>query len=74
MGLKVAHVTKRFAEKVAVNDISFEMEKPGIFGLLGTNGAGKTTTTFCRGVLVCQHVQCYEKRFRKDYLERKRGS
>ena len=44
MGLKVAHVTKRFAEKVAVNDISFEMEKPGIFGLLGTNGAGKTTT------------------------------
>ena len=30
-------------QKIAVNDTSFKIEKPGVFGLLGTNGAGKTT-------------------------------
>lgn len=44
MGLIVKNVTKRFEEKVAVDSISFEINKPGVFGLLGTNGAGKTTT------------------------------
>lgn len=44
MGLKVADVTKRFIDKIAVDKISFEINSPGVFGLLGTNGAGKTTT------------------------------
>jgi len=44
MGLIVKNVTKAFEEKVAVDSISFEINKPGVFGLLGTNGAGKTTT------------------------------
>ena len=44
MGLKVEKVTKHFGEKLAVDNITFEMDKPGVFGLLGTNGAGKTTT------------------------------
>lgn len=44
MGLKIENVNKRFGDKVAVDNISFEMSKPGVFGLLGTNGAGKTTT------------------------------
>ena len=44
MGLKVEKVNKHFGEKLAVDNISFEMDKPGVFGLLGTNGAGKTTT------------------------------
>lgn len=44
MGLKIENVKKSFIDKIAVDNISFEMNKPGIFGLLGTNGAGKTTT------------------------------
>lgn len=44
MSLKVDHLTKTFGEKVAVDNISFEMNEPGVFGLIGTNGAGKTTT------------------------------
>ena len=44
MGLKVQNVSKTFGEKLAVDNISFEVDKPGVFGLLGTNGAGKTTT------------------------------
>lgn len=44
MALDVSKVVKKFGSKMAVNNISFQIEKPGIFGLLGTNGAGKTTT------------------------------
>jgi len=44
MGLMVSGVTKKFGENTAVNKLSFSLEEPGVFGLLGTNGAGKTTT------------------------------
>lgn len=44
MSLRVQNLTKTFDGKVAVDDISFEMAEPGVFGLIGTNGAGKTTT------------------------------
>ena len=44
MGLKLENVSKTFIGKKAVQDISFEVNKPGVFGLLGTNGAGKTNT------------------------------
>lgn len=44
MSLKVERLTKTFGEKVAVDNITFEMNEPGVFGLIGTNGAGKTTT------------------------------
>lgn len=44
MGLIVNELTKKFGEKTAVDHLSFSMESPGVFGLLGTNGAGKTTT------------------------------
>jgi ABC-2 type transport system ATP-binding protein len=37
-------LTKRYGSALAVNDISFTVERGEIFGLLGPNGAGKTTT------------------------------
>ena len=44
MGLVVQNVKKSYGDKTVVDGISFEMNHPGVFGLLGTNGAGKTTT------------------------------
>ena len=44
MGLEVKEVNKNFGTKCAVDNLSFTIDKPGAFGLLGTNGAGKTTT------------------------------
>ena len=42
--IKVQGLTKRYARTVAVDNISFEVEKGQIVGFLGPNGAGKTTT------------------------------
>ena len=42
--IKVDGLTKRYARAVAVDNISFEVEKGEIVGFLGRNGAGKTTT------------------------------
>jgi len=44
MSLSVKNITKSFGDNTAVDDLSFEMSSPGVFGLIGTNGAGKTTT------------------------------
>src|SRR5271156_1595673 len=42
--IKVEGLTKRYARKIAVDNISFEVAKGQIVGFLGPNGAGKTTT------------------------------
>ena len=42
--IEVDHLTKSYGKNVAVNDISFKVEKGEILGFLGPNGAGKTTT------------------------------
>ena len=44
MSLVLKNVSKSFVGKKAVDNISLELSKPGVYGLLGTNGAGKTTT------------------------------
>ena len=43
MILKAIHVTKKFGELKAVNDLSFEVQQGQIFGIAGPNGAGKST-------------------------------
>src|SRR3954464_1386572 len=42
--IKVEGLTKRYARTIAVDNISFEVQKGQIVGFLGPNGAGKTTT------------------------------
>ena len=44
MSLAVKNLTKKYGDKVVVDDLSFEINQPGVYALLGTNGAGKTTT------------------------------
>jgi ABC-2 type transport system ATP-binding protein len=42
--LVLEHVTKRYGEFTAVNDLSLQVRPGRVFGLIGPNGAGKTTT------------------------------
>ncbi|HEU6447122.1 MAG TPA: ABC transporter ATP-binding protein [Verrucomicrobiae bacterium] len=42
--IEVSHLTKRYAGRAAVSDISFSVARGEIVGLLGPNGAGKSTT------------------------------
>ena len=44
MSLEVKDLQKKYGEKTVVDHLSFRMDKPGVYALLGTNGAGKTTS------------------------------
>jgi ABC-2 type transport system ATP-binding protein len=50
--IAVQHLTKRFGERVAFDDVSFEIQQGEVFGFLGPNGAGKTTTVRTLGTLL----------------------
>ena len=50
--LVVEHLTKRFGERVAVDDVSFSVGAGEVFGFLGPNGAGKTTTVRMLATLI----------------------
>lgn len=42
--ISVQHLTKKFGEEVAVQDVSFDVPRASIFGFIGPSGSGKTTT------------------------------
>ena len=42
--LKIEHLTKRYGDKKAVDDLSLEIKAGEVYGFIGHNGAGKTTT------------------------------
>lgn len=44
MSIVVSHLVKNYGTQIAVNDLSFSLEKGEIVGFLGPNGAGKSTT------------------------------
>ena len=50
--LVAEHLTKRFGDRVAFDDVSFAVGYGEVFGFLGPNGAGKTTTVRTLGTLV----------------------
>ena len=45
--LEIRHLTKRYGEKTAVDDLTLTIRPGEIFGFIGPNGAGKTTTLKC---------------------------
>ena len=50
--LVVKHLTKRFGERTAFSEVSFEVAHGEVFGFLGPNGAGKSTTVRTLGTLI----------------------
>lgn len=69
MGLELKNVSKSYSGKKVVDSISLSLNKPGVFGLLGTNGAGKTTTI--RMILGILNKDCGEITWNGKTVERK---
>ena len=81
MSLEVRNLVKKYGEKTVVNDLSFKMEKPGVYALLGTNGAGKTTTlrimlgmlAFDSGEVLWNNMPLDPMKVNLGYLAEERG-
>ena len=73
--LRIDHLTKKYGEKKAVDDLSLHIEKGEIYGFIGHNGAGKTTTIkSVVGILDFDEGEIFidGKSVKKDSLECKR--
>ena len=76
--IEVKNLTKKFNGLTAVDHISFEVKKGGLFGLLGPNGAGKTTTINMLSTLLtptsgCAKVCGYDIVKERDEVRRNIG-
>ena len=70
--IEIKKLTKKFKDKVAVNNINLEVKEGELFALLGTNGAGKTTTIKMMSTLIMptdgeKKVLGYDTK--KDYMK-----
>lgn len=77
--ITVEHLTKRYKDIVAVNDVSFALQPGEILGILGPNGSGKTTTL--KSILGIVHydeghitIDGLEHHKYRDYLMRNAGA
>ena len=52
LALSVQNLSKHFGDRIAYEDVSFEVSRGEVFGFLGPNGAGKTTTVRTLGTLI----------------------
>ena len=81
MSLKIENVSKRYGRKLVVDNISITLDKPEVFGLLGTNGAGKTTTIRMllgiikkdSGTITWNGLEVDRKKVNFGYLPEERG-
>ena len=74
--LRIEHLTKRYGDKLAVDDLSLRIAPGEIYGFIGHNGAGKTTTLKCAvGILQFDSGSVFinGKDLRKDPLVCKRS-
>jgi|GEM_PF-91615 len=72
--VKINKVTKRFGDKLAVDDITLNIRAGWIYGLIGPNGAGKTTTfSMLAGYLQPTHGEVEILGFPADRVDELRG-
>ncbi len=74
--LRIEHLTKRFGDRCAVDDLSLHIAPGEIYGFIGPNGAGKTTTIkSCCGILRFDEGEIYidGKSIKSDPLGCKRA-
>ena len=83
--LKVEHLSQHFGATKAVDDISFEIKKGEVFGLVGESGCGKTTTgrsiiklyditggnVYFKGIRICAGKRVYLENISKARAEYK---
>ena len=70
--IEIKNLTKKFKDKVAVNNINLEIKEGELFALLGTNGAGKTTTIKMISTLIMPtsgEVNVLGYNTKKDYMK-----
>ena len=70
--IEIENLTKKFKDKVAVNNINLEVKEGELFALLGTNGAGKTTTIKMMSTLIMPtdgEIKVLGYDTKKDYMK-----